>query len=208
MRIAVRALLPLLLAAIVVIVPSPASAGGPTSVLLVAPKLGKTAALYYSDPEYEELTSLLGGVHGMWTPPLRNAESHETDDFVRVSWLAHDVYAWRVDQIYPTAPGGMRISTKLEPAEHPVWHRIAGDKVLLRLLDKLGLLTAEGRNAATHEAARTTTTTTAAAPAAHADTPSSRLGTLYAFLAGILATLAALWLRTRFRARFRRAVPA
>ena len=38
----------------------PASAGGPTSALLSVPGEGKTASLYYTDPEYDALANLVG----------------------------------------------------------------------------------------------------------------------------------------------------
>ena len=39
---------------------APASAGGPTSAILSVPGEGKTASLYYTDPEYDQLASLVG----------------------------------------------------------------------------------------------------------------------------------------------------
>ena len=38
----------------------PAAAGGPTSALLSVPGEGKTASLYYTDPEYDALADLVG----------------------------------------------------------------------------------------------------------------------------------------------------
>lgn len=39
---------------------SGASAGGPTSVLVVSPESGQSASLYFSDKKYGPLESLLG----------------------------------------------------------------------------------------------------------------------------------------------------
>ena len=39
---------------------APAQAGGPTSALLSVPGQGKTASLYYTDPEYDALAGLVG----------------------------------------------------------------------------------------------------------------------------------------------------
>ncbi|MGH3738745.1 MAG: hypothetical protein ACRDT6_24575 [Micromonosporaceae bacterium] len=208
MRTAVRALFALLLAAIVVIVPSPASAGGPTSVMLTAPYLEETASLYHSDPGYGELLSLLGGADGSMSPPEQNAESYESSVFVRVTWLVHDMYVWRIDLIYLDAPGGPRISTRMEPDGREVWHTVKGDRELVRLLDKLGLLTPEARDAAT--SAPTRSAAAAAPPASPPDrAPDARLWNLYAFLAGVLLTAGAVWLRGRvMRFREPRGLPA
>ncbi|MGH3647978.1 MAG: hypothetical protein ACRDTM_12485 [Micromonosporaceae bacterium] len=196
MRTAVRVLVPLLLATIVLIVPSPASAGGPTSVLLAAPYLEKTASLYHSEPAYEQLAALIGGAGRPWDAPKSGAEPYESDTYITVTWMAHDVSPWRVDQIYPDAPGGVRVSTRIDPAEHTVWHTAKGGTELVRLLDKLGLLTPEARDAAT--SAPTRSAAAAAPPASAPDpAPATRLWNLYAFLAGVLLTAGALWLRGR-----------
>jgi len=53
-----------LIAAVLVVVSlawwEPAAAGGPTSALLSVPGQGKTASLYYTDPEYDALADLVG----------------------------------------------------------------------------------------------------------------------------------------------------
>lgn len=132
----------------------PAQAGGPTSVLLVAPGGGGTAALYYDDPEYDELTRLLGdgGSPGGATGG-RAEEDHASGSQVNVTWLIHDVMVWRVDRIYVGAPGGPWVGTQVsfgpDVLTVPVsWHRPAGPKALVALLDRLGVGTGPGGAAA------------------------------------------------------------
>jgi len=119
---------------------TPASAGGPTSVLLSAPP--KVVALGYEDGRYEQLRKLVEtGVGG-------SAESsdHATGRFVRAVWLIHDMSIWRFDLIYPNAPGGPWIAT-YESANvgpnlpgNPVWHRSSDPVALTKLLVSVNLV--------------------------------------------------------------------
>lgn len=77
----------------------PASAGGPTSVLITVPGEGRSTALYYTDTAYERLSDALGmgrEVRPVGDPPndFRDAPP------VILTWLIHDVMVWRVDQVY------------------------------------------------------------------------------------------------------------
>jgi hypothetical protein len=76
---------------------APADAGGPTSVLLTNPDLGRATAIYYSDPRYSELDLLL---HDSGAP-ASEPEPILTNDaaYLNVTWLAHDVSIWRTDQL-------------------------------------------------------------------------------------------------------------
>jgi hypothetical protein len=74
----------------------PALAGGPTSVLLVAPS-GATASLYVTHSEYGQLQRALGenpapeaGAPGGGLAP--------SGARFTITWLIHDVAVWRVDQ--------------------------------------------------------------------------------------------------------------
>jgi hypothetical protein len=121
----------------------PAHAGGPTSVLLSSPDAGKVVATGYEDKTYSELQELLD------TEP--NGPDDKVDHaggvFVRATWMIHDMTPWRLDLIYPDAPGGPWIATTQADLEgtgampdKPVWHRAADDAKLVKLLVSLGLL--------------------------------------------------------------------
>ncbi len=119
----------------------PAGAGGPTSVLLVAPGSGGTASLYYDDPDYAELSRLVG-IGGDSGTQARG--SHETGRSITVTWLAHDVQVWRVDRIFLGGPDGPWVASHTGLDENlwdgPLaWYRPAEPAALLGLLDRLGV---------------------------------------------------------------------
>jgi len=136
----VLALLPTVLAAaLLALLPlSPATAGGPTSVLLSVPGEGRTASLYYTDPEYDALARAVGAMSERGVDEVDG--SHQVGTPVTLTWLIHDVTPWRVDQVY-VDDGAVWISTQESPgggplAEQPaVWHR--GTPALARLLDRV-----------------------------------------------------------------------
>ncbi|TCC25640.1 hypothetical protein [Kribbella speibonae] len=118
---------------------TPAHAGGPTSVLLSAPP--SVVAFGYNDPRYDELVEL--------TAPTSDKPTgeHRSGRFVRATWLIHDMSVWRIDIIYPDAPGGPWIATEdlmsgTQPAK-PTWHRATDPARLLKLLNELKLLSGE-----------------------------------------------------------------
>ena len=144
----VRALLATLALAVVAALPvvsaAPAQAGGPTSVLLVAPGGGGTAALYYDQEEYSELARLLGDAGDPAATGGSSGRDHATGSQVNVTWLIHDVAVWRVDRIYLDAPGGPWVATQVsfgpDVTSAPVsWRRPAEPKALVALLDRLGV---------------------------------------------------------------------
>ena len=121
---------------------SPAQAGGPTSVLLSAPDVPKVVAAGYSDKQYEQLQELVAG-----KPEARTAgDGRESGRFIRATWLIHDMVVWRLDLIYPDAPGGPWIATTEDRdgsgkmPDEPVWHRATDGAALSKLLYSLGLL--------------------------------------------------------------------
>jgi hypothetical protein len=120
----------------------PAHAGGPTSVLLSSPGNGKVVATGYDDKSYTELQELLSAEPD---GPDDGAE-HAGGEFVRATWLIHDMTPWRLDIIYPDAPGGPWIATTQSDLstgqlpEKPVWHRATDGVKLAKLLVNLGLL--------------------------------------------------------------------
>ncbi|WP_327634248.1 hypothetical protein OHB24_30210 [Kribbella sp. NBC_00482] len=118
---------------------TPAHAGGPTSVLLSAPP--RVVAFGYSDPRYDELAKLTE------LTPGKPSGEHLSGRFVRATWLIHDMSVWRIDIIYPDAPGGPWIATEeltsdTKPAK-PTWHRATDPVKLLKLLNDLKLLSGE-----------------------------------------------------------------
>lgn len=120
----------------------PAQAGGPTSVLLSAPDTGKVVATGYEDKAYGELQRLLDTA----SQGIADGEQHDSGPAIRATWLIHDVTPWRLDVIYPDAPGGPWIATTEDPSGasdlsgKPVWHRATNDVQLIKLLVSLDLL--------------------------------------------------------------------
>jgi hypothetical protein len=115
----------------------PAHAGGPTSVILSAPP--HVAALGYEDTQYSELQTLTDGMPG-------NPDGdHASGRFVRATWLIHDMSVWRIDIIYPDAPGGPWIlsADTLNGQPKPTWQRSTNPAQLLKLLGNLKLLTGQ-----------------------------------------------------------------
>ncbi len=126
-----------------------AAAGGPTSALLAVPSEGKTASLYYTDPEYDDLAQLVGAMDSAGAGTVdTSGRSHESGPGVTVTWLIHDVMPWRVDRIYPGDDGVPWISTQVGTEtgsiwDGPVvWHQPASQAdsaELVALLDRLGV---------------------------------------------------------------------
>ncbi|WP_344003304.1 hypothetical protein [Streptomyces thermocarboxydovorans] len=121
---------------------APATAGGPTSVLLVSPESEQTAALYYSDKGYAALERLLGPL-GQGTrdkPPEADLVSSR---LINVSWMVHDVDPWRIDRVYVMAEGKavwIHTAGKLTGAPTGAWHRAEHPSELRALLKSLGLM--------------------------------------------------------------------
>jgi hypothetical protein len=116
----------------------PAHAGGPTSVLLSAPP--HVTAVGYDDERYYDLQSLVQAP----SKAAVGTDVHSVGKFVRATWLIHDMSVWRIDVIYPDAPGGPWISTEefmtgTKPAK-PTWHRAADPARLLEVLGTFKLL--------------------------------------------------------------------
>lgn len=126
---------------------APASAGGPTSVLLVSPSTGRTASLHTTNAAYTTLMTQLGmepvaaPARGM-TPPTVGG------DQLVVTWMIHDVQPWRVDRItfdddglpewiHTTQSMG---GGQIEWDGGGIWHRPADVHVLDDLLVDLGLM--------------------------------------------------------------------
>jgi hypothetical protein len=180
----------------------PAAAGGPTSVLLVVPGEGRTASLYTGQADYETLSALVGDSGN--ASGTATSHDHAIGTEVTATWLIHDVSVWRVDRIYPDAPGGPWIATQTsfdgsgDIWSSPVqWHTATQGTALTGLLKRLGLL---GGSAAAppadlappaSPAASTPTTRLATEPAAD-DRSSGLVWGVTGLALGVALTLAAL----------------
>ncbi|MFI7317981.1 hypothetical protein [Streptomyces venezuelae] len=135
-------------AALVVLTAPRAAAGGPTSVLLVSPESTAAAALYYTDAEYAELDR--------WLEPSASGKQRDEEPpglgvgqdnrQINVTWMVHDVRAWRVDRVYAPEPGKEKSgdvwvhrATDIESSNGD-WHRAKEPERLVSLFKELGLL--------------------------------------------------------------------
>ncbi|MFE9439652.1 hypothetical protein ACFYO2_11665 [Streptomyces sp. NPDC006602] len=121
---------------------SSASAGGPTSVLVVSPQSTETAALYYSDEEYGELEQLLGasgtGVHDK--PPESDLAAARQ---INVTWMVHDISPWRLDRVFPRTDANevwIHTAANLPESVNGYWHRAQNPGQLRTLLKDLGVM--------------------------------------------------------------------
>jgi hypothetical protein len=204
----VRTALTAALLGVAALIAAPATAGGPTRALLSIPGAGSTASLYYTDPEYDELADLVGVSEPDGTFDTQLG-THESGPGITVTWLIHDVTAWRVDRVYLGGEDGPWISTQLANGnasiwESPVrWHQPREGARLTRLLDGLGLGSAASRNTGFEGVAgaseQTTTPAPAADPARAASTEPGRLGRVGWALGGLVvgAVLMLAWTRRR-----------
>lgn len=119
-----------------------ASAGGPTSVLIVSPESTETASLYHSDKEYGQLQRLLGepGAGSADKPPEADLI---TGPQINVTWMLHDVTPWRVDRVYPAADSEavwIHTAANLDASTNGTWHRAEQPAGLRGLLENLGVM--------------------------------------------------------------------
>ncbi|MEU6761442.1 hypothetical protein ABZ916_02860 [Streptomyces sp. NPDC046853] len=132
-----------------------AVAAGPTSVLVVSPESGESAALHVSDEEYGELERALGelGEGRREQPP--GLSLSEGSRQINVTWMVHDVMPGRVDRAYPAAPGSeggegsesggkagtVWIHTTADVASMAgTWHKAKDPARLTALFKKLGVM--------------------------------------------------------------------
>ena len=160
-----------------VFLPATARAGGPTSALLVSPANQQAAALYTSDPEYDQLMMLLDEpATGTSTTPAGTTPAPSVAaDYVTVTWLIHDVTVWRIDRIFLAGPAGepsivtqtdngdpaataTPLGSGMFPGEQgndsALWHRSSDPAALIGLLTNLGLLNT-GENPAVSDSSST-----------------------------------------------------
>jgi hypothetical protein len=132
-------------AVLLLVAPGIASAGGPTSVLLVSPGRQATASMYNNDESYDRLQRLLVQDPSA-DPAAPSLKGGPGSDAINVTWLVHDVQIWRVDRIYTDANDGPWVETLLLPNggsafdSTGTFHRPADGKELIALLSALKLL--------------------------------------------------------------------
>ncbi|MEU9956172.1 hypothetical protein [Streptomyces sp. NPDC050982] len=158
-----------------------AAAGGPTSVLVVSPESGQSAALYNSKEEYEELQRLLGspGSGTREEPPGLGVGSGRQ---INVTWMIHDVSPWRVDRVYPETPRTKDVwihtAANVPKSMNGYWHKAEQPDAVRALLKKLGVMgESSGNSAGAIYPAPWETTEDAAAAPAPAPEPTERSGT-------------------------------
>ena len=168
-------LVALLLGAIGWAIATPAAyAGGPTSVLMTNPGLGRASAFHINNPNYDRLYAAVGeDVTGPEQPPSGLGSSA---DEVRLTWLIHDMQIWRIDRVHLTGEDGIWLETVTELAgtgdvfDRPArWHRPKNDKALTALLTSAGLLGAAGPAPSTATQPDDSSRVTAAASAPRPD---------------------------------------
>ena len=112
----------------VVGLPATAHAGGPTSVLVT--HVGASAgALYYTDVEYDDLVALLpyAETHGKPEPPGGGIDYNLT-------WMVHDVAAWRWDRVRVGRDGTAWVSTVFSSDAVAGWQEVESPTRLAELL--------------------------------------------------------------------------
>jgi len=120
----------LLIAAAVVGVPAPASAGGITSVLITDRSTGRATALVISDARFAALTELLDSGATSEKPP----QSALGGQLYTVAWMAHDVHLTRIDFVHPGEDGTAYVGSLVTNQEgvlpqRPSWHLTLSPKV-------------------------------------------------------------------------------
>jgi hypothetical protein len=122
-----------------------AFAGGPTSVILVNPGTGKTAALYNEDVQYESLMKALGDQVPAADPAAPTLHGGPGSSALNITWLMHDVQVWRIDHVFMDMEGGPWVETYLSYAgnitfdQRGIVHKPSDPTALQKVLfDQLG----------------------------------------------------------------------
>ena len=116
----------------------------PTSVLLLAPGTGASAALHALDRAYAELSALVRPDRDA-IPSMRPPEGRRVGPTVTVNWMLRDSEVWRVDRIYYEAAGGPWIATDLridgvDSDSQTEWHTSSDADRLVQILADLGVI--------------------------------------------------------------------
>lgn len=152
--------------AAVTLVAGQASAGGPTSVLIVNPTTGAASGIYVTDSDYDLLLGALDPRPGKIQESV-NLSAGPGTSAINITWLVHDVSVWRIDHVRLDLAGDILVQTRSPVGAEPgvltggEWH-VAGDgKTLVDILWRHGII---------GDAAAEMATDRAATGAAHGDT--------------------------------------
>lgn len=119
-----------------------ASAGGPTSVIMVNPGTGQAAALHTSDVRYDRLVEAVRAYYPPAGPTARPASVTDCSGCeIRLTWLIHDMRIWRIDRVHLTPDDGIWLESvsdetgRTDPFEQTgTWQRPHDPTALLALL--------------------------------------------------------------------------
>jgi hypothetical protein len=138
---------------------SPASAGGPTSVIMVNPGTGRAAALHTTNPRYMQLVKTLSAYDPPTGSPARPASVSDCSQCeIRLTWLIHDMRIWRIDRVHLTSDDGVWIHTVAdESGERDLfdqpgqWQRPYDQATLIALLSASGVISPAAADAANRQ---------------------------------------------------------
>lgn len=144
--------------AAVTLVAGQASAGGPTSVLIVNPTTGAASGIYVTDSDYELLQAALDP-RPEKTQESANLAAGPGTSAINVTWLAHDVSVWRIDHVRLDLDGEIWVQTRSPAGPEPgvltggQWHVASGPKTLVDIMWRHGIIGDDAAGAATDQAA-------------------------------------------------------
>lgn len=108
-----------------------ASAGGPTSVLLVNVADGRSASAHISQPRYDQIWQAFD--QGLGPTVTEGTPSAAANAEVRVTWLIHDVTPWRLDSVHRVGEELWVLTQTDETGTGSIWdapqrwHHVTGD---------------------------------------------------------------------------------
>lgn len=158
--------------AVVTLVAGQASAGGPTSVLIVNPTTGATSGIYYTDPDYELLLAALDPRPGT-SQASSNLTAGPGTSAINVTWLVHDVSVWRIDHVRLDVDGEIWVQTRSPVGAEPgvltggTWHVASDPKTLVDIMWRHGIIGDDAASKATEQAAAVLSDGDAAGAADH-----------------------------------------
>jgi hypothetical protein len=119
-----------------------ASAGGPTSVIIVNPANGAAGALYFTDSDYELLIAALEPYGASVEHPPGPASGPGTAA-INVSWLVHNVRIWRIDDIRLNGEHvwvQTMIRGEPEVPGYGDWHLASNADAVVEVLERMGVI--------------------------------------------------------------------
>lgn len=199
------------LAGLVLLPATPASAGGPTSVLVVDHDGRHAAGALTGSSAYDSLARALD----IENPPAGEPRSEDSlmAGSIRLTWMIHDVQPWRVDALTIEGPdvwvstllmqSGESLFSGAESPSRAIWHRPANTALLLTALNDLGVMGGDAVQPPASKTGSTASVTGSSAPPEQASTgvPPAALG-LSAALSLVLGVLAGRSWRLRRREAF------